>query len=461
MSARSSWERWWVDRAGAPRAGRSARFVRMAAALLALGVVAAVTVAALGAYPPAAPDVGPCRSAQQSQAADGGSASPSTRSVSKRPSAAVPTAASTALPYSEPLSCAASTASPAPALPAPSATSAPGPGDAPPANAPSEASVAASTDPTEPLPVRREPEALRLASSPTPSDWWWKLPVTGLVIAAGVWVIRKRGKLGHLAARKEGPVVVGRVVLGGRREILAVEIDGRRMALGVTPTGITWLGLRPTEPSEKGGRPAAARGVSASEPRRAEREAAIRSRAAELSAVPNARAPEPPECEVESGEPADGEQGRFPTAAELVAGWQIAAGANPILPEQAQPESAATSPQEPAASPATRAPRRPQPRVPRVKRVAVTQPPATASHAHPELAEPLDGPEPTGPLDLGLDAAPAIDAADLVGAQAAGLMRLAASCHGEKRGRGRSSGSVAARRSRAARASPSVTECAS
>jgi flagellar biogenesis protein FliO len=78
---------------------------------------------------------------------------------------------------------------------------------------------------------------------PAPSGPSWALNglLVALTAAAGAWAWKRRGGGAPAAAGFATLRVVGRLPLGARAEAVVVDVEGRRMMLGVTPRGVEHL----------------------------------------------------------------------------------------------------------------------------------------------------------------------------------------------------------------------------
>lgn len=130
-------------------------------------------------------------------------------------------------------------AAPAPEAPAPAASQATAPGDA-----------AQPAAPSTPLHLRSS-GGLNLSSPGTTTSrpWLSNLLLIALVGGAGFFLYKRKE-----AANKRGPSapatmrVLGRLPLGGRGEAVMVEIEGRRMLLGVTAQSVQHIADIEDEP---------------------------------------------------------------------------------------------------------------------------------------------------------------------------------------------------------------------
>ncbi len=159
----------------------------------------------------------------------------------------LPAVASTAIPESP---------TPTPVLAVAQPVEAPGPTAAAPATEPAAAAAA----PVAPTVVAVAPVAAPVAASPTPSvplrsrlvregsfdggavstRGIWKFLFAVLGLGAGV-VLWRRRMLGGVGDPASEVVVKSRTSIGGRCDLLVVEVDGQRMLLGATQNSVQYL----------------------------------------------------------------------------------------------------------------------------------------------------------------------------------------------------------------------------
>jgi flagellar protein FliO/FliZ len=101
-------------------------------------------------------------------------------------------------------------------------------------------SPAASAEPATPL-VLRPSKPLELAPEPAPSSVGWKVAAV-LALAGGLAFYLRKGRPGA-RVKDGGLVVVRRVPVGMRSELLVVNVEGQRLLVGVTPHSIQSLAI--------------------------------------------------------------------------------------------------------------------------------------------------------------------------------------------------------------------------
>jgi flagellar biogenesis protein FliO len=157
-----------------------------------------------------------------------------------------------------PVSASAEQAAPAPEAPAPAAPAPAAPASAAPASAApaSAAPASAALDAIDPghevapaasaaTPLKlRGPGSLTLGN-PGPSSsssWLGNGLLVALLAGGGFWAWKRRNATPARALGSTAPLrVVGRLALGGRGEAVVIEIEGRKMLLGVTPHTVQHL----------------------------------------------------------------------------------------------------------------------------------------------------------------------------------------------------------------------------
>lgn len=130
-----------------------------------------------------------------------------------------------------------------PAPPAPEAPAPAAPASAAPDAIASGAEVAPSASAATPLKLRG-PGSLTLGNpgSSSSSSWLGNGVLVALLAGGGFWAWKRRNATPARALGATTPMrVVGRLALGGRGEAVVIELEGRKMLLGVTPHTVQHL----------------------------------------------------------------------------------------------------------------------------------------------------------------------------------------------------------------------------
>ncbi|MBX3228828.1 MAG: flagellar biosynthetic protein FliO [Labilithrix sp.] len=98
-----------------------------------------------------------------------------------------------------------------------------------------------------PLQVRPQ-KPLNLAPTNEGTPFGYKLLAGGVVVvAAGLWLKKKRGGLTSSKTKKRSSIdVLGRTSIGVRNELLVVDVEGTRLLVGMTPGSMQTLAVLQT-----------------------------------------------------------------------------------------------------------------------------------------------------------------------------------------------------------------------